>query len=72
MDACDRPRADVIDQMAEDNPIHERSPQVLMQADLEPHLDALGSNQKEAVVNDTPHTRQRYTIKPRWEVGYTI
>lgn len=41
MDARDRSRADVIDQMAEDNPIHERSPQVLMQVDLEPHLDAL-------------------------------
>lgn len=41
MDACDRSWADVIDQVTEDHAIHECSPQVLMQADLESHLDAL-------------------------------
>ena len=48
MDACDGSRADVVDQMAEDDAIHEGSPQVFVQADLESHLDALGRNQKEA------------------------
>lgn len=41
MDACNGSWADVVDQMAEDDPIHEGSPQVFMQADLESHLDAL-------------------------------
>lgn len=45
MNACDRARPDVIDQMAEDDTIHECSPQVLVQADLESHLDALWGNQ---------------------------
>lgn len=60
MDACNRSRADVIDQVAEDNTIHERSPQVFVQADLESHLNALWGNQ-DILVNDGPHTQQWYT-----------
>ena len=45
MDACDGSRADVVDQMAEDNAIHEGGPQVFVQADLESHLDALKRDQ---------------------------
>ena len=48
MDAWNGAWADMVEQMAEDDPIHEGSPQVFMQADLESHLDALGRNQKEA------------------------
>ena len=47
MDACDGSRADVVDQMAEDNAIHEGGPQVFVQADLESHLDALKRDQQE-------------------------
>lgn len=51
MDACDRSRADVIDQVAEDHAVHECGPQVFVQADLESHLDALGRKQREATLS---------------------
>lgn len=49
MDACDGPRADVIDQVAEHDAVHECGPQVFMQADLESHLDALRGQGREPV-----------------------
>lgn len=41
VDAGNGSRADVIDQMAEDDAVHERGAQVFVQAHLQSHLDAL-------------------------------
>ena len=54
MDAGNGSRADMIDQVAEDDAVQERGPQVLVQADLESHLDALWWGQKDAVFSNDP------------------
>lgn len=54
MDAGDRPWADVVGQVAENDTVHECGPEVFMEGHFQPHFDALGGGkQKEPVAMGT-------------------
>ena len=72
MDACDGSRADVVDQMAEDNAIHEGGPQVFVQADLESHLDALKRDQKEVNCSQATEGKIQLWVFMNWGLSFTI
>lgn len=68
VDACDGSWADVIDQVAEDHAIHECSPQVFVQADLESHLNALGRKQREATCHQATEGQIQLRVFMNWDL----
>lgn len=58
--------------MAEDDAIHEGSPQVFVQADLESHLDALGRNQKEANCSQATEGKIQLWVFMNWDLSFIM
>lgn len=70
MDAGNRPRADVIDQVAEHNAIHERRPQVFVKSDFQSHFNALWGEQESRLLWTPSSTRPLQAFMSQFCFGY--